>query len=428
MQNINGSLSVMSVADIIQWADNNKRSGTLVLSQGANQKKFYIQDGDIVYIWSNCDGDRFLNILENQLLIGHDDLNKAFIDSKLFGLPFVSYLLSERFFSREYYEDILGRSAETVLLSALGWDTGLFEFVGELPEPLQDSPVRLSSFQLLLEAMRLFDETGRSGRVDARSVMDIIQQHISRDDFDLPPIPHVMQQLADKISDPDISIDEIIACITDQILVTKILKICNSPYYGRIGAVSTLKEAVVIIGLKSLFSIVTVHAMSRFSLRNEKEIKKVLQHSLVCGMIARQITRDIRGNSELAFICGLLHDIGKTILLDKVSDYKLQPAEQEMLINENHAEVGYLLAKKWNFGDDIKAVIRYHHSPEQAGGYAELAEVIGLADAMAHLNARSEAINDMNFNRLDLCQLNIDDMLEKIELFDHEAVEIMDLM
>ena len=425
MQNITGSLSVMPVADIVQWANSSKRTGTLVLCLNEQHKKLYIQDGDIIYVWSDCDGAEFENILENQLSLDSNTLNKAYADSKLLGLPFISYLLSEGYFSKEIFEETVRKSTERVLIGALEWKTGLFEFVHGLPELLQDSPVRLSSFQVLLESTRHSDEGRRDERSDNDGVLNKIRQKIADGVVDLPPIPDVMQKISSKISDPCFSIDEIVSCITDQILVSKILKICNSPYYGRIGTVSNMKDAVIVIGLKSLLSIVTVHAMSSFSPRNEKEIRKVLQHSLVCGMIARQITRDIRGDFELAFICGLLHDIGKTILLDMLCDYKLQQNEQERLIKEHHAEVGYLLASKWNFGDDIKAVIRFHHFPEQAVGYVEIAEVISLANAMSHLNIQPEDIGSKSRAHLDLCHTSIDDMLEKVELFDNEAGEIL---
>jgi putative nucleotidyltransferase with HDIG domain len=234
-----------------------------------------------------------------------------------------------------------------------------------------------------------------------------------------------MQQMAEKIDDPNITIDEIISCITDQILVSKVLKICNSPYYGRIGHVSSLKEAVVFIGLKSLMSIVTVHAMSGFSPRNANEIKKVLQHSLVCAMIARQISRDMRGNFELAFICGLLHDIGKTVLLEKLGEYMLLSEERDQLIEENHAEMGYLLAEKWNFGEDIKTIIRFHHTPELATGYVQLAEVISLANAMADINNQPEEIGEMTFTSLELSQIGIDDLLGQVDMLGQEAAEIV---
>jgi len=427
MRKFNGNLSLMPLADLIQWASNSKRSGTLILNQRSRQKKLYIQEGKIIFIWSNCDGEHFGNFLKDQSRISQDELDKAFADSESLGLPFIGYLLSEKIFSKEQLGDILRNAAEVVLTSALKWDTGIFEFVDDLPGFVMNSPVKLDSIQVLLESVRSFDENRLGNQVDAEMVLNEIREHIQLGNFELPPIPDVMLQLADKIDNPTISVDEVIECITDQILVSKILRICNSPYYGHFGHFSNLKEAVVFIGLKSLMSIVTVHAMSSFSPRNAKEVKKVLQHCLVCGMIAREISRDMGGNYELAFICGLLHDIGKTILLDMLGDYMLLPEARERLIEENHAEVGYLLAQKWNFGNDIKDVIRYHHSPEQAVENVSLAEVISLSNAMADLNSQPEEIMDMTFTSLELSQISVDDLLEQVDKLDREAGEIVSL-
>ncbi|MDD2539625.1 MAG: HDOD domain-containing protein [Desulfuromonadaceae bacterium] len=427
MRKFTGNLSLMPVTDLIQWADNSKRSGTLIISQHGKQKKFYIQDGKIIFVWSNCEGEHFSDFLKDQTHISQDELDKTFADSDFLGLPFIGYLLSERVLTRERLEEILRRAAETVLTNALKWDTGIFEFTDDLPGFVLNSPVRLNSTQLLLESVRHFDENYQDHQVDTEMVLNEIREHIQQGNFELPPIPDVMLQISEKIDNPAISVDEIIECITDQILVSKILRICNSPYYGHLGHISTLKAAVVFIGLKSVMSIVTVHAMSSFSPRNAKEIKKVLQHCLVCGMIARQITRDMGGNYELAFICGLLHDIGKTILLDMLGDYMLLPEARERLIEENHAEVGYLLAEKWNFGTDIKNIIRYHHTPEQALENIRLAEVISLSNAMADLNNQPEEIMDMTFTSLELSQISVDDLLEQVDLLDHEAGDIVSL-
>ena len=427
MRKFNGNLSLMPLADLIQWANNSKRSGTLILSQHGQQKKFYIQDGKIIFIWSNCEGEHFGNFLKGQLNISQGELDSAFNDSESLGLPFVGYLLSEKVLSKEQLENTLKKTAEVVLTSALKWDTGIFEFIDDLPGFVVNSPVRLDSIQLLMESVRRFDEDRLGNQVDAGMILDEIREHIQQGNFELPPIPDVMLQLAEKIDNPTISIDEIIECITDQILVSKILRICNSPYYGHLAHISSLKAAVVFIGLKSVMSIVTVHAMSSFSPRNAKEIKKVLQHCLVCAMIARQITKDMGGNCELAFICGLLHDIGKTILLDMLGDYMLLPEAREKLIEENHAEVGYLLAEKWNFGNDIKEVIRYHHSPELATENVSMAEVISLSNAMADLNCQPEEIMDMTFTSLELSQINVDDLLDEVDKLDHEASDIVNL-
>jgi putative nucleotidyltransferase with HDIG domain len=427
MRKFNGNLSLMPLADLIQWAENSKRSGTLILSQHGRQKKFYIQDGKIIFIWSNCEGEHFGNFLKDLSRISQDELDKAFSDSESLGLPFIGYLLAEKALTKDQLEDILRRAAEVVLTSALKWDTGIFEFNDDLPRFVLNSPVRLNTTQVLLESVRSFDENRLGNQVDAGMVLKEIRDQIQEGNFELPPIPDIMMQLAEKIDNPTISIDEIIECITDQILVSKILRICNSPYYGHFGHFTSLKEAVVFIGLKSLMSIVTVHAISSFSPCNAGEIKKVLQHCLVCGMIAREITRDMGGNYELAFICGLLHDIGKTVLLDMLGDYMLLPDARERLIAENHAEVGYLLAEKWNFGSDIKEIIRYHHTPEKCVEHVNLAEVISLANAMADLNSQPEEIRDMTFSSLELGQISIDDLLEQVDKLDHEAGDILNL-
>ena len=428
MRKFKGNLSLMPIADLIQWADNSKRSGTLVLNQHGRQKKFYLQDGKIIFFWSDCEGEHFANFLKECSGISQDELDKAFADSELLGLPFIGYLLSEKVFSEDELEDILRNAAEVVLTSALKWDTGVFEFIDDLPKFVLNSPLRLNSIKVLLESVRHFDENRLGNEVDAEMVLNEIREQIQEGNFELPPIPDVMLQIADKIDNPTISMDEIIECITDQILVSKILRICNSPYYGQRGHVSTLKAAVVFIGLKSLMSIITVHAMSSFSPRNSKEIKKVLKHCLVCAMIARQITRDMGGNYELAFICGLLHDIGKTILLDMLGDYMLLPEARDKLIEENHAEVGYLLADKWNFGADIKEVIRYHHAPERAVENVNLAEVISLSNAMADLNSQPEDVMDMTFTSLELSQISVDDLLDQVDRLDYEADQIVSLV
>jgi putative nucleotidyltransferase with HDIG domain len=417
----------MPLADIIQWADNSKRSGTLILHQHGQEKKFYVQDGKIIFIWSNCESEHFGHFLKDQSRVSQDELDNAFTDSDCLGLPFIGYLLSEQIFTMRQLEDILRRAAEVVLTSALKWDTGTFEFIDDLPRFVLNSPVKLDSIQILMESARHFDEDSLGDQVDAELVLEEIREQIKSGNLELPQVPEAMLSLAEKIDNHMFSIDEIIDCITDQILVSKILRICNSPYYGHLGHISSLKAAVVFIGLKSLMSIVTVHAMSDFSPRNAKEIKKVLQHCLVCGMIARQITRDMGGNYELAFICGLLHDIGKTILLDMLGDYMLLPEARERLIEEHHAEVGYLLAEKWNFGSDIKDVIRYHHAPENAGENMTMAEVINLSNAMADLNCQPEEITDMTFASLELSQISVDDLLEQVDRLDQEAGEIVNL-
>ena len=164
--------------------------------------------------------------------------------------------------------------------------------------------------------------------------------------------------------------------------MSKILRICNSSFYGRRNNISTLREAVVYMGMKSLLSIVTVHALSGFSPRNEHEIHQLLRHCLATGMIAKQLARDLGYNHDQAFICGLLHDLGWIVMLEILAEYDLPTERRDTMIMNHHSVVGSLVAKKWNLGDDMQEVIRYHHYPSNAQLYPRLVEVIHIADLL----------------------------------------------
>jgi putative nucleotidyltransferase with HDIG domain len=410
--------------DIIQWADNSKRTGTLILFQDNRQKKIYFQDGQIIFVWSDCGGERIADFLQFETVVSQQKLSEALSDSEILGLPYIGYLYSQGIVALPRLEEILRLVAQAALLDALGWETGMFEFVDELPGFVLNGPVKLSSTQLLLESLQKFDETHQKSRIDSDRVIAEIIHNIEHGNLALPPIPDIMQRIVAKIDSPNASIDDIIDCITDQILVSKILKICNSPFYSRSGKVSTLRDAVLFIGLKSLISIVTVHSLSSFSPRNIVEIRKILQHCLVCGMIARQLALEMRGDYERAFVCGLLHDIGKTVMLDMLADYILSDDKRQKLMDDHHAEIGYLLARKWNFDEAIQESIRFHHEPERASAFRGLVEMVYLSNIMTYSSQAGEMAG-VSLASIDMKQLNVTDLMEQVDALDRVAGEIV---
>lgn len=414
----------MSVMDIIQWADNSKRTGTLILFQDNRQKKIYLQDGQVIFVWSDCQGERIADFLQFETVISQQKLSEALSDSEMLGLPFIGYLYSEGIVALPRLEEILRLVAQAALIDAMAWESGMFEFIDELPAFVLNGPVKLNSTQLLLESLQKFDETQQKSRVDSDRVMVELVRNIEHGNLDLPPIPDIMQRIVAKIDSPNVSIDDIIACITDQILASKILRICNSPFYRRSGKVSTLRDAVLFIGLKSLISIVTVHSLSSFSPRNVVEIRKILQHCLVCGMIARQLALDMRGDFEQAFICGLLHDIGKTVMLDMLSDYMMTEDKRQKLMEDHHAEIGYLLARKWNFDEAIQESIRFHHEPERAGAHRGLVEMVYLSNIMTY-SSQGGDIAGVSLASIDMKQVNVAELMEQVDGLDKAAEEIV---
>jgi len=438
MRSIQGQLSLMSLMDLIQWADTNNRSGTLMITDQEHEKKFYFQNGKIIYVWSERRGERIIDFLRLETSMSQQQLEAHIADSQNLGLPFISYLLSEKIISKERLEDIIRLVAQSALTDALKWGAGEFKFSGDLPGFVFNGPIKLDSLQLLMESAKEFDESRQQKPVEIDHIVEEIRKNILEGNVDLPPIPDIILQIQEKIEDSTASIDKIVDCITDQILVSKILRICNSPYYRNAATISTLKEAVVQIGLKSLQSIVTVHALSCFSPRNAAEIRKILRHSLVCAMIARQVARDMGSDSELAFMCGLLHDIGKTVMIDMLHDYLLPAEHRSRIIEDNHTEIGSLLAKKWNFSEEIQECIRYHHDHSAASINRNMVEIVYLANVMSHtsdqpgssgeLFLRMEQLNRsemVDLDSIDMQQVNVKNLLNQVDDLDQDAMDIL---
>jgi putative nucleotidyltransferase with HDIG domain len=182
-------------------------------------------------------------------------------------------------------------------------------------------------------------------------------------------------------------------------LVARILRLANSPIYSLETNVTSVAMAINAVGTKTLQDIVMVEfaaATFRSQIRNSPIGQKIWEHSLAVAILARELSKmlEMHGTEE-TFTCGLLHDLGKLILLN--SDFELysqiltENEENEMLIAEtrqygyNHTEVGSLVARRWGLPDGVCYAILHHHNPSQAEHPMLVAHVIDVADIVANL-------------------------------------------
>ncbi len=379
---IEGSLSLMTLSDLMQWIETSRRSGTLSVANDENTKRFFFQDGRLIFIWSEKEGERLCEALCDMTGLPLELILDTLRTADQLSISCIGYLANEQGIPLERLTALINVLAERAIADVITWKAGRFRFTDNLPLTVLSSPVTLPTTQVLLESALLIDENDLAGKASTDFVLDELFNLIRKGAINLPPLPTEMQELMNRINTPDLVIDEVIDCITDPLLVSKILRICNSSFYGRRCNISTLREAVVYMGLKSLLSIVTVHALSGFSPRNEHEIHLLLRHSLATGMIAKQLARDLGYNHDQAFICGLLHDLGWIVMLELLAEYDLPTERRDKLIMDHHGVVGGLVAKKWNLSDDIQEVIRCHHCPANAQAYPRLVEVIHIADLL----------------------------------------------
>ena len=216
--------------------------------------------------------------------------------------------------------------------------------------------------------------------------------------YNLPPIPKFMTEVINLLSDTTTSVSKLNKVISkDQSLVTKILTIANSPFYGLQRKVSTIEFAILLLGFDELKSIVsTLSMIESFKNKSDKYLnqKEFWQHSFLTGVASKRIADDLGvANSQEAFVGGFLHDLGisvihryfhsKFVQIHQLfsEGATLKDAENEVL-GLTHAEVGFFLAEKWNFPVDLCDAVLNHHTPGHAKNNAELAATIHVADYM----------------------------------------------
>ncbi|MCB0325300.1 MAG: HDOD domain-containing protein [Bdellovibrionales bacterium] len=217
---------------------------------------------------------------------------------------------------------------------------------------------------------------------------------------DLPPLPHVAAQALSLIEDPDTTAGQLTELLGgDTALAARVLKIANSAMFSRQREITTINQAIMTIGFKTLKGIIVAATLRQLN-RKFGPIEKMIWENSACTAIAcrRVATLLKKPYVEEVFLLGLLHDLGKLVLMRQIpteyanvvkvteSGVPFNEAEQEEF-GFAHPLIGALVAKKWNFSLETCQVILHHHDPIVESIGDELQEktaVVQLADAIAH--------------------------------------------
>jgi putative nucleotidyltransferase with HDIG domain len=263
----------------------------------------------------------------------------------------------------------------------------------------------------------------------------------------LPTIPLVLRNLLNFIENPNVSLNEIGNFIlNDPVLTSRILKMVNSPIYGFPGRISTVSQALILLGLNvvkgMLLGVSVFDAM-------QKTMVGLWEHSVGCAITARIISKkkELRYFEEIS-VAALLHDIGKVVLALKFSDrYKriisnakkrgifIFDAEKDYF-SVNHAAVGAWLVEKWKFPRILVEVIEYHHKPHLSKNVPVQTAIVHLSDILVRAKGFGfagdnfvPAINPFVLEVLSLTETDIKEMFDEMEdLFGHiEDLLLIDL-
>ena len=220
--------------------------------------------------------------------------------------------------------------------------------------------------------------------------------------LDIPTLPVVAIKVNKLLQNYDISITELTETIEkDQAIVSRILRLVNSAFYGLQSKVESVHQALVVLGLNTVRNVViSVSVIKAFSGKDSFEgfdIKDFWRHSVGVAVASRYLAVQTRlDNPDDCFIAGLLHDIGKVILSEyfkepfgqvwaSVRDDGLSFYEAERnLLPLNHAQIGGHLAAKWRLPPDLIDTIRYHHTPREGASNLDQLMIVHVADIIVN--------------------------------------------
>ncbi len=227
----------------------------------------------------------------------------------------------------------------------------------------------------------------------------------------LPPLPRSVSKISALLQNVNASPRDIadeIGC--DPMLAARILRLANSPVYARNRNVTTLSHAVVAVGNKAIYEMVMIGATTDVfgkEIYNSKVGRDNWEHSIAVAIVARELCDllKMRGTEE-AFVCGLLHDIGKILLLR--ADSKLYtelhesteindlPEREKEIFGFDHAQLGAMAAHRWGLPEPLCHMILNHHTPAKAEQALFMTYITNVADGLTDLKTRGLEVADHN--------------------------------
>ena len=237
--------------------------------------------------------------------------------------------------------------------------------------------------------------------------VDKILEEILSGGQDLGALPQVVMRVIDLTADPKATPADLERIIgMDQALAARLLTLANSSYYGLPCRISSLREAVVFLGFKTVRNMaMTITTFNLFLGRSDTESlvrRAVWRHSVDTAQCAKAITgllppplQDEIG-ADQAYTVALLHDIGKmaldrsrpalfTALVSMADAKRLRFSQVEaQALPFHHGEIGAALAALWNLPPVICEAILFHHAPRGAELNPRLAATVFLANEIVH--------------------------------------------
>jgi putative nucleotidyltransferase with HDIG domain len=223
---------------------------------------------------------------------------------------------------------------------------------------------------------------------------DILARHLD-EEVELPILPEASARIMALCEDEKADARAIESVLErDPSLASHVLRVANSSAYAPKESIVSLQQAVSRLGLATLRNIVLGISLQGRVFKvpgHQARVRAIWIHCAVAAAFAREIARTLRRNVEGAFLCGLLHDVGRPIVLQATVDALAHRTKDplpvpllETAMGEFHEEIAERMAQAWKLADWAVAVVAHHHDPSKAAPFEEEARITQLADLLSY--------------------------------------------
>lgn len=377
---LQGDLGLMPLADLLAWIEARALTGTLTLVTGSVRKNLALENGLLVGLVSNRQEESQEYILSGAGFLDPERLALARRESAAQNLPLGRYLVEQKLLDPPALKRLQSFRLLLALADALRWSQGFFLL--RRSEPSTGGRVaRLGLGEAVKRARDLNEKALAEQRSGQDAWFETISQRLRRGDFSLPPMPKTLLQLRQALGDPQGSPHQVLKIVmADQVLTSRILKVVNSSFYAVANPVTSVQHALVLLGYKVLLGIATAHCVTPASGAERARVVELMRHSFKCAYVARKLAGLCGEDEEIAFVGGLLHDIGKVVLWRLLAEQELSDEQCERLVAAHHVQVGALLAENWHLPEAVSTVISRHHDPACLTEADRMPALVQLAD------------------------------------------------
>lgn len=252
-----------------------------------------------------------------------------------------------------------------------------------------------------------------------------------------PGMPTTAAKLLPLLDNADSTASEIESILKyDPGLTANILKLTNSAYFGIPTRISSVKQAIVLLGWKRLLQVVMTICMSPLMNKTipgyDLPRGALWQHSVAVSVAAEILVKELKiPDADEVFTAALLHDVGKLILggfvkedLQNIEDMVTKgiafDVAESMVLGTNHAEIGGQILDKWSFPSDLVSAVQWHHDPESCEEHCNLSDIVHVANTMGIMTGFGKIDQDLALehfgpvaDRLGLAPENLEKMAQQ---------------